>query len=91
VPEGKNWVTLSLEDINTETWSLKLGVTCKAIVVVKKKIIVVKIKEVKNRIVLFETNPAGYSKEGHGSKRGCFDNDDDDNDDDDDDDYYYYY
>jgi hypothetical protein len=41
-----------------------------------RKKTIVKTKEVKNRIELFQTNLAGFSKKGHGSKRGCFAKDD---------------
>jgi hypothetical protein len=44
---GYNWATLSLEDINTEAWSSRLGVGQKADDLVVKKITVAKSKGVK--------------------------------------------
>jgi hypothetical protein len=44
---GFNWVTLSLGDINTETWSSRLGVERKGDDLDLKNITVTKSKEVK--------------------------------------------
>jgi hypothetical protein len=64
VSRGYNWATLSLGGINTETWSSRLGVGCKADDLAQlKKIIVTKSRKVKNRCSL-----VGSSKEGCGSK-----------------------
>jgi hypothetical protein len=46
---GYNWATLSLPDINTETWSFRLWVGCKADDLACKKNTVAKSKEVKTR------------------------------------------
>jgi hypothetical protein len=60
---GYNWATLSLWDMNTETWPSQLGVGCKADGFVRKKIIVMKLKEVETG-----SNLAESAKEGYGSK-----------------------
>jgi SRSO17 transposase len=69
---GYNWATLSLEDLNTETWSSRLGVGRKADDPNLVKIIIVKSKEVKTRWSRQHsrewTNLAESSKESYGSK-----------------------
>jgi hypothetical protein len=61
---GCNWATLSLGDINTETYSSSLGVGRKADDLAAAA---AKSKQVKTGCSLAET-----SKEGCGSKKGCF-------------------
>jgi hypothetical protein len=64
VAGGYNWATLSLGDINTETWSPRLGLDPRLTNFLCKKNIIAKSKKVKTGCSVTE-----FSKEGYGSER----------------------
>jgi hypothetical protein len=62
-----NWASLSLGDVNTGTWSSRLGVGYKADDLALSKKYCYEIQRTENRI-----NVAGHFKEGYGSRGAVF-------------------